>query len=88
MNIIMHASTPQEAIDEVVTILENMCRSYNAQATRARRVRDRLDCGSSAHAIAAAINLIREVQIVAKEDRPSRIGGAAAGAAPVGEKVG
>jgi hypothetical protein len=83
MNIIIHASTPQEAIEEVLAILENMRWSYNKSASRARQPpRQRNDALSSEHAIAAAINLIRDVQIMPNEDRPSRISGAASGAAP------
>lgn len=71
MNITMHVSTPQETMAEVLTILENMRRSYNSSGARAIKVRDRNDAHSSANSIAAAINLLREVRIVAKDHGPT-----------------
>lgn len=68
MNITMQASTPEQARQEILRVLENMRRSYNRSAERAILKRVEAEALSSAQALAAAINIISEIRIVPKKE--------------------
>lgn len=68
MNITMQASTPEQARQEILRVLENMRRSYNRSAVSSMLKREKTDALSSVSAITAAINLISEIRIVPKKE--------------------
>lgn len=66
MNITLYADTPEQTLEQVVTVLENIYRSYNSQKARARLKRDEYDAIAAASAMRAAIDTIREFHVMPK----------------------